>query len=228
MTSIEEKQLRTKMLKGWQFLYQRGFIEGFGHISGRLPGSDTFLLTRHSLGLKAASGDLITVDLDGHKLAGRGDIPGEYPIHSEIFRARPDVCSIIHYHGLHATAFSTSELKYRPIHIMGTLFADGVPIYPDPRLVQNKQRGELLAKTIGAHRAALLQAHGVVVTGGSVEESVTAAFFIEDNAHRAYIACSMGKPIWIDDQLARDAMGELLKSRGPFRRVWALVEGETK
>jgi len=68
----------------------------------------------------------------------------------------------------------------------------------------------------------------VVVTGGNVEEAVTAAFFIEENAHRAYIACSMGKPIWIEDSLAKDAMAELLESRGPFRRVWALVEGETK
>jgi ribulose-5-phosphate 4-epimerase/fuculose-1-phosphate aldolase len=228
MINADEKELRTKMLKGWRFLYQRGFIEGFGHISGRLPGSKTFLLTRHSLGLKAASSDLITVDLDGHKLAGRGDIPGEYPIHSEIFRARPDICSIIHYHGMHATAFTTSEIKLKPIHIMGTIFADGLPIYPDPRLVQNKQRGEVLAEKLGPHRAALLRAHGVVVTGGSVEEAVTAAFLIEENAHRAYLACAMGKPVWIEDQLAKDAMGELLKSRGPFRRVWAMVEGETK
>jgi hypothetical protein len=29
--NAEEKELRSKMLKGWRFLYQRGFIEGFGH-----------------------------------------------------------------------------------------------------------------------------------------------------------------------------------------------------
>ena len=228
MGKADEKELRSKMLKAWRFLYQRGFIEGFGHLSGRLPGSNTFLLTRHSLALKAASSDLITVDLDGHKLAGRGDIPGEYPIHSEIFRARPDICSIIHYHGMHATAFTTSEIKLKPIHIMGTIFADGLPTYPDPRLIHNKQRGEVLAQTLGTHRAALLRAHGVVVTGGSVEQAVTAAFMIEENAHRAWLACAMGKPVWIEDQLAQDAMGELLKSGGPFRRVWAMVEAETK
>jgi ribulose-5-phosphate 4-epimerase/fuculose-1-phosphate aldolase len=226
--TADEKELRTKMLKAWRFLYQRGFIEGFGHISGRLPGADTFLLTRHSLGLKAISSDLITVDLQGRKLAGKGDIPGEYPIHSEILRARPDICSIIHYHGMHATAFTTSEIKLKPIHIMGTLFADWLPIYGDPRLVQNPQRGQALAQVLGPHRAALLRAHGVVVTGGNVEEAVTAAFLLEENAHRAYLSCAMGKPIWIEDQLAADAAAELLKSRGPFRRVWAMVEGETK
>lgn len=216
------------MLKAWCFLYQRGFIEGFGHISGRLPGSDTFLLTRHSLGLKAVSSDLITVSLEGRKLAGKGDIPGEYPIHSEILRARPDVCSVIHYHGMHATAFTTSGIKLKPIHIMGTLFADGLPIYGDPRLVQNSQRGQALAKVLGQHRAALLRAHGVVATGGNVEEAVTAAFLLEENAHRAYLSCAIGNPVWIDDQLATDAAAELLRSRGPFRRVWALVESETK
>jgi ribulose-5-phosphate 4-epimerase/fuculose-1-phosphate aldolase len=49
MMNADEKELRSKMLKGWQFLYQRGFIEGFGHLSGRLPGSDTFLLTDHNI-----------------------------------------------------------------------------------------------------------------------------------------------------------------------------------
>lgn len=226
--TADEKELRIKMLKAWRFLYQRGFIEGFGHIGARLPGAATFLLTRHSLGLKAVSSDLITVDLQGRKLAGKGDIPGEYPIHSEIFRARPDVGSIIHYHGMHATAFTTSEIKLKPIHVMGTLFADGLPIYGDPRLVQSPQRGLALAQVLGPHRAALLRAHGVVVTGSNVEEAVTAAFLLEENARRAYLSCAMGKPIWIDDQLASDAAAELLKSRGPFRRVWAMVEGETK
>lgn len=226
--NADEKELRSKMLKAWRFLYQRGFIEGFGHISGRLPGGKTFLITRHSLALQAGSSDLITMDLDGRKLAGRGDIPGEYPIHSEIFRVRPDVNSIIHYHGMHATAFSTSEVKLKPIHLMGTLFADGIPVYQDPRLVQSKARGEALAQALGPHRGGLLRAHGVVVTGGNVEEAVTAAFMIEENAHRAWLACAMGKPLWIEDELALSAMDELVKGRGPFRRVWAMVEGETR
>jgi ribulose-5-phosphate 4-epimerase/fuculose-1-phosphate aldolase len=75
-------------------------------------------------------------------------------------------------------------------------------------------------------RAALLYAHGGVVTGGDIEESVTGAFFLEENAHRAYLSCTLGKPKWIDPQMAKDASEELIRTRGPMRRVWAMVEVE--
>src|SRR6266542_3187615 len=117
--------LMTNALKAWRFLYRRGFIEGFGHLSVRLPGSDRFMLTRHSLGANATADDFVVFDLDGRKVDGKGDAPGEYPIHLEILRARPDVASVIHYHGMYSTAFTTSDQTLRPIHLMGTLFYDG-------------------------------------------------------------------------------------------------------
>ncbi len=218
-----------KLLKSWHFLYSRGFIEGFGHISARLPDDpELFLLARHSLGPRAHPEDFLIVDMKGRIVSGKGTIPGEYPIHLEILRARPDIGSIFHYHGLHSTAFSTSEHRLRAIHLMGTLFHDGIPIYDDPRLVSNPERGVALAQALGRHRAVLLRAHGAAVTGADVEECVGGTFLFEENARRAHTAASMGKPLWIDDRLAADAGGELLKSRGPFKRVWALVESDSE
>jgi ribulose-5-phosphate 4-epimerase/fuculose-1-phosphate aldolase len=219
--------LVTKLLKAWHFLYRRGYIEGFGHLSARIPDCDLFLLARHSLGPRAAPEDFLVVDMQGRKVAGAGAMPGEYPIHLEIFRARPDVGSVIHYHGLYSTAFTTSEHRLRPIHLMGTLFHDGIPTYDDPRLVTNAGRGIALARALGPHRAVLMRAHGAAITGADVEEAVGGAFLFEENARRAMIAASMGQPVWLDDGLAAEAGGELLKSRGPFKRVWALVESES-
>lgn len=213
-------------LKGWRFLHRRGFIEGFGHLSVRVPGTDRFWLTRHQLGLQADADDMLLVDMDGRTHAGRGELPGEYPIHLEILRARPDVASVIHYHGMHSTAFTTSGLTLKPIHMVGTLFHDGVPVYPDPRLVSNKARGEALVKALGPHRVALLYAHGAAVTGETVEDAVAGAFLFEENARRASISASINKPVWIDDALAAATGAELLKGRGPLKRVWAMVEAE--
>jgi ribulose-5-phosphate 4-epimerase/fuculose-1-phosphate aldolase len=221
-----ETAVITSALKSWRFLYRRGFIEGFGHLSVRVPGTDRFLLTRHQLGLKADADDFLLVDMDGKKLSGRGELPGEYPIHLEILRARPDVSSVIHYHGMHSTAFTTSGVALKPIHMVGTLFHDGIPVYADPRLVNNRQRGEALVKALGPHRVALLYAHGVAVTGASVEESVASAFLFEENARRASISAGINQPVWMDDDLAAACGGELLQSRGPLKRVWAMVEAE--
>ena len=224
---MAEDALIADLLKAWRFLYRRGFIEGFGHISARLPGSDRFLLARHSLGPRASADDFLLMDAGGRKLEGRGEAPGEFPIHADIYRARPDVGSVVHYHGMHSTAFTTSEHTLRPIHLVGTIFHEGLPVYPDPKLVSDRTRGEALARALGLHRAVLMRAHGVAVTGGSVAETVAGAFLLEENARRAWVCASMGKPLWLDEAGAADAGAELLKSRGPFRRVWALVESES-
>ena len=218
--------LMSDALKAWRFLYRRGFIEGFGHLSARLPGTDRFIITRHSLGMNATPADFLVCDLDGRKLEGEGTSPGEYPIHLEILRARPDVGSVIHYHGMYSTAFTTSTQRLRPIHLMGTLFHDGIPVFPDPRLVSDRERGAALARMLGAHRAVLMRAHGAAITGADVKEAVAGAFLFEENAHRAYLSASVGEPLWLDDETSASAGAELLASRGPFRRVWALVESE--
>jgi len=219
-------ELIAALLKGWRFLYKRGFIEGFGHISARLPQGDAFLLARHSLGPNAEPEDFLLIDMSGRKIAGRGDMPGEFPIHLEILRSRPDVGSVIHYHGMYSTAFTTSPQTLRPIHLMGTLFHDGIPIYPDPRLVSTTERGVALARALGAHRAVLLHAHGAAITGATVQEAVGGAFLFEENAHRACVSATLGAPGWLDERTAASAGEELLSSRGPFRRVWALVEAD--
>jgi len=214
------------LIKAWGFLYKRGFIEGFGHISARLPDPDQFIVTRHSLGPAATPEDFLVVDMEGRKLAGKGDLPGEYPIHLDILKARPDIGSVIHYHGMYSTAFTTSEHELRPVHLIGTVFHDGIPTYPDPRLVNNRQRGAALAKALGPHRAVLLQAHGAAISGATIEEAVGGAFLFEQNAHRACIAAGLGKPVWIDPKMATDAGNELLKNSRTLRRVWALVESD--
>ena len=227
-TTMMTDNLVGNLLKGWRFLYKRGFIEGFGHLSYRAPGADHFVVVRHSVGPNATANDLVVMTLDGRKLEGRGDPPGEFPIHSEIYKARPDVMSVVHYHGMFSTAFTTIARDLRPIHSVGTIFHDGVPTYPDPKLILNRERGAALARALGPHRAVLLRAHGVAVTGPSIEDTVSAAFLFEENAHRASICATLGEPLWLDEQTAREAGEELLANRGPFRRVWALVESDNE
>ncbi len=216
------------LIKSWRFLYRRGFIEGFGHLSVRLPGTDQCLLTRHSLGPRAVADDFLLMELGGKKLAGSGDPPGEYPIHLEIYRARPDVGSIVHYHGMYSTAFTTSEHTLQPIHILGTLFHDRIPVYPDPKLISTRQRGEALAKALGPHRAVLLRAHGAAITGPDLRKTVGGAFMFEENARRACVSAGLGRPLWLDQREAAEIAADMFEGDGAFRRVWALVEADNE
>lgn len=220
-------ELMRKTLMAWKFLYARGFIEGFGHIGVRLPDSNHVMMTRHSLGAEASGEDMVVIDFKGTKISGKGDVPGEFPIHLEVMAARPDVNCVIHYHGMHSTAFTTSNQRLQPVHLMGTIFHDGIPVHPDPKLVNTYSRGAALAKSLGSHRVVLMCGHGATVTGATIEEAVGSAFLFEENAQRACLSAQIGEIKWIDPSVATEAGNELIKSRGPFRRVWAMVELET-
>ena len=83
-----------------------------------------------------------------------------------------------------------------------------------------------MAETLGDCRAMLLRAHGIVVTGPDIEEMTTGVYFMEDNAKRTAIAASMGKYEVLGDAEMEEIAEELLRTRGPIGRVWALAEME--
>jgi L-fuculose-phosphate aldolase len=55
--------------------------------------------------------DLLLLDFDGRVLAGRHPRHVEYPIHAELFRARPEVQAVVHTHPLAATPCSASRRR---------------------------------------------------------------------------------------------------------------------
>jgi ribulose-5-phosphate 4-epimerase/fuculose-1-phosphate aldolase len=213
-----------KLMKAWRFFFAKGFIDGFGHISARTADPDRILVSRHNLGRAVRAEDFVLVDLEGRQIETTAPLPGELPIHLEIYRRRSDVGSIAHFHATFSTSFSMSSQELWPTYFPAAIYRRGVPIHPDSRLVNTKERGIALAETLGAHRAALLKAHGIVVTGADVEEMVASVFILEDNAYRTWVAASMGEVDRLSEELLAEIEDELLKSRGPFRRIWALCE----
>jgi ribulose-5-phosphate 4-epimerase/fuculose-1-phosphate aldolase len=213
-----------KLVKAWRFFYKRGFVDGFGHISARVPQNDQILLSRHALTSKVSTDDFVLLDLDGRRLSGPAALPGELPIHVEIYKRRPDVGSIAHFHCLFSTSFTMGDTALRPAYFLASIFRNGIPIHPDPRLITDAERGMALAHTLGNCRAALLKAHGVVVTGADIEEMTGATFILEDNAHRAWLSACTGALHYLDGDVMAEIEADILKTRGAFRRIWALCE----
>ena len=218
--------LAEKLVTAWRFFYGRGYVDGFGHISARTADPGRILMTPHSLGLDAGPGDFVVVDLDGKQYGSDASLPSEIPIHLEIYRTRPDVGSVAHFHCHHATSFSMSEANLAPTYFLASIFRDGIPIHPDSRLIRTRERGEALAKTLGPHRAALMRAHGIVVTGPDIEEMTAGVFIMEDNARRTWIAAAMGAFDTLTESEMAENEKEILSSRGPIRRIWALCAAE--
>ena len=82
--------LKDKMVMVAKVLQHQGVIDGYGHITARLP-DKRILSTPHMPPGKVAVRDLIVLDIEGNKLAGFGEPNGETAMHTSIYKARPDV-----------------------------------------------------------------------------------------------------------------------------------------
>ena len=90
-----------------------------GHLSMRAADGPGFWMKRNRIGLGEVLGpdDFVLVDWDGNQIAGSGGRHSEWPIHSEIFRLRPDVNVVVHSHPLYASIFPQSPNRCRPIRL---------------------------------------------------------------------------------------------------------------
>lgn len=156
-----------------------------GHISVRVPGKpNLFYMKPHSVGFdEITPKNVLTIDLDGKVVAGKARRHSEVFIHSEIFRARPDVQSVIHVHSPYSVALSGTGRQVMAYSQPGALFAGDVGLYDDTIfLIRTPEMGARVAKALGPHRAVLLKNHGVVMTGGAIEDAVIGAIMLENAA----------------------------------------------
>jgi L-fuculose-phosphate aldolase len=166
-----------------------------GHISARLPDNPgLFLMKPHSVGLDELTPDLLlTVDLDGNVVAGDARRHSEVFIHTEIYRARPDVHSVLHTHPIHVGALSASGRPLRPVSQPAALFHGALGVYAETiDLIRSPGMGEGVARALGSNRAAILRHHGIVCTGATVEECVIGAVMLENAARIQVLADATG------------------------------------
>jgi ribulose-5-phosphate 4-epimerase/fuculose-1-phosphate aldolase len=139
--------------------------------------------------------DIVTVDLDSKKLDGKRQAPGETEIHTGIYRARPDVMSVIHTHPVHSVVFSITGKPILPVSVHGAPFADGVPVFDNVGHVNSRELGDALARVLGKRRAVLMKMHGAAVAGASLEEAFTTSLQLEENAEKQLWAEATGKVV---------------------------------
>jgi len=225
MTETNE-EITAKLNTAWRFFSARDYVDGFGHISARTQDPNRILITPHSLAPNSKPEDFVLVDLDGNQIGSDAKLPAELPIHLEIYKSRNDVGSVAHFHCAYATSFSMSEQNLEPTYFLACIFTGGVPVHPDPKLVLTEERGKALVESLGDHRAALMRAHGIVVTGDDVIEMTAGVIIMEDNAKRTAIAASMGKFETLGEAEMAEIGAEIMSGRSLHHRIWSMCEDE--
>jgi ribulose-5-phosphate 4-epimerase/fuculose-1-phosphate aldolase len=186
---------------GSRILADFGVVDGFGHVSARHPTNPNhFLMSRSLAPALVTADDLMEFDLDGNAVDARGrTVFLERFIHGEIYKARPDVMSVVHTHSPGVIPFSVSKVPLRAMFHNPAFLAVGVPVWDIRKdfgetsmLVANAALGKSLAETLGDKPVVLMRGHGDVAVGPSVKMAVFRAYYTDVNAKLQAQAIALG------------------------------------
>jgi L-fuculose-phosphate aldolase len=154
----------------------------WGHVSVRDPDARGVWMKASTWGFEEIdAAKVILVGWDGEVLAGDGRRHAEYPIHTEVMRARADVNAVVHTHASYAVAFASTEQPLRPVSHEATLFVppEVARFTKTGDLILTQELGADVAAALGDRNAAFMVHHGIVTCGADVVEAVMAAVLLE-------------------------------------------------
>ena len=195
-------QLRVDVWRGNLVLPKAGLVAWTGgNLSARDP--ETGLVAIKPSGVlydDMTAEDMVIVDLDGHIVHGTRGPSSDTASHLGVYRARPDVMSIIHTHSRYATAFAAAG---RSIPCVLTAIADefggDVPL-GDYASIGGNAIGEEIVRSIGHAPAIIMKQHGVFAIGPSITKALQAAVMVEDIAHTVAVAEGLGELTRLPDE----------------------------
>jgi ribulose-5-phosphate 4-epimerase/fuculose-1-phosphate aldolase len=233
----EVDELRWKVAASCRILGMLGLVrESTGHVSARIPGTNEMWVRCRGgdeRGLMFTDIDNVRrVDFDGNG-PGMGDRharPNETPIHGEIYRAYPEVQSVVHAHPYYALLCGVTDVPYKPVFAAYdpaslSIILKGVPIYERSATVVNKEMGTEMVGAMGDRDVLLMRGHGITVSGGSVEAATVQAIRFDRLSQIMWeIAVSGREPIEIgaEDRARYERVGQAPRDRAAG---WASLEG---
>jgi L-fuculose-phosphate aldolase len=214
----EQRDARADLSKGISILERLGIIDFNGHFSVRLSDGSILINSGSSVRSAISPDDFVPVGPNGETDPALPSPPKELALHLALYRARPDVRSVVHGHPRWSTLLTSAGKEYRVTMAQGALLGE-VPVFPSPRSVNNPAIAAEVAATVGDGCAALLRAHGSVVAAGDVLEATVLAIYLELNAERQFNASLVGEPyVFSAEEIAACRKG--LMQRGLFEKCW--------
>src|SRR5271165_201530 len=231
--SFEEERLHRKQRLAATFrLFGRyGYDKGLaGHVTVRDPEfPDRYWI--NPLGnffghIKVS--DLQLVDHAGDILIGDKPInKAGFTIHSALHKARQDIVAAAHTHSTYGKAWSTLGRLLDPLTQDSCAFYEDQALFnPFSGVVLSASEGEKLAAALGNKKAAILQNHGILTVGPTIEAAAWWYIAIEDAARTQLLAESAGRPTLIPHEVAKLTHSQVGTAEGgyhSFQPLWDFI-----
>lgn len=232
-STVEEERLyrKQRLAAACRIFARAGFnLGGAGHITARDPGDPhAFWVQPYSIPFDHVRvSDLILVDRDGKVREGKGQLnKAAFAIHARLHEARPDVVAAAHSHSIHGKIFSTLGRRLEPLTQDACAFYDDHGIHSEfSGVVLSGQEGDRIAEALGTGKAVILQNHGILTVGGSVESCIWRYLGLENACQVQLAAMAAGTPIAIPHDVAlktRDQVGSEVSGICGFKPYWDII-----
>ena len=153
-----------------------------GHLSLRDPDGRGAWIKRRGISLGEVCGpeDFVLIAHDGKILAGTGARHAEWPIHMEIYRARPEIQTIAHTYPFYGSVIGATAAPITAVTREACYFERRVARYSkSSNLITTPELGRGLVEVLGPHYAVLIHNHGVAFCGRSTAECVVIGIMLE-------------------------------------------------
>jgi L-fuculose-phosphate aldolase len=192
---MSESELRKMVSHACKVLYSAGQEHFYlGHVSARELGSEKIWVKPSGLGLgEIEPDDIVACDLDCHQLTGNRPLHQEMPIHTEIYRRRPDVACVVHTHPFYAAAYASAHANFEMVSQDSVLFAGGIGHYDSALLVVTREQGQRLAASLGDGNVVVMKNHGIAIADSSVERAIFLALSFDRSLRMQHAAAQFGE-----------------------------------
>ncbi|KAF2748790.1 arad-like aldolase/epimerase [Sporormia fimetaria CBS 119925] len=230
---LEDERMYRKqhLAAAYRIFADRGFDEGVaGHISVRDPIlTDHFWLNPLSMHFsQICVSDLILVKEAGEVVEGNEPInAAAFAIHSAIHRARPDVHAACHAHSTYGKAFSAFGRELDMITQDSLRFYKSHGVYKQfGGVVLASEEGERIAEALGDGKAAILQNHGILTVGRSVDEAAFWFLSLDKTCHAQLLVDAAAHGSGHQKQIIPDKEAkESYKQVGTPEKGWLAFQG---
>jgi HCOMODA/2-hydroxy-3-carboxy-muconic semialdehyde decarboxylase len=205
----EQQQLKRDFVAAMRIINHQGLSDAFAHLSARLDGDKKMLFMPRKSPALVKTQDLFVIDLDH-------EVP-QSSVHQAIYKARPDVRAVMHFHSPQAILLSVTGQTIRPMHNYSAIFFEGVPLFDKPGQTETPEKAAEIARALGSSKAILLRGHGAVVVAQSIPEVCMLSLYLEESARLQAQVTRLGHPIYLGREEAERIARSTFKPASTLR-----------
>jgi ribulose-5-phosphate 4-epimerase/fuculose-1-phosphate aldolase len=233
-TGEERWHRKQRLASAFRLFAKFGFSEGVaGHITVRDPElKDHFWVNpfgMHFAHIRVS--DLLLVNEKGDVVEGNRPVnESAFAIHSRVHMARPDVVAAAHAHSLYGKTWSTLGRLLDPLTQDACAFYQDHSLFADyTGVVYDPSEGDRIARTLGDRKAVILQNHGNLTVGSTVDEAAWYYITMDRSCQSQMMAEAVGKPVPIAHEaalVARTQVGNPRVAWFQYQPLWDLIVRE--